>query len=137
MELRPHGRLLKANSMPSKILACTKGTDGYKLTVHLDLTKVDEDTGEPQAEYVKEWTWGLPQRSEKPLHPKGGHEESGAFHHAAHTQHGKDLTEKQYLEGIFALLPEMVELELHRIEGTSHHDQHRQIVKTLHGKVID
>lgn len=122
--------------MPSQIIACTKSTDGYRVTVHLDTSKVDKEFGSPLPEYVRQWTWGLPQPSEKPLHENGGHAENGEFHHACHTQHGQDMTEQQFLENIMAMLPQMVENELHQMNGSTHHRARLKVVKALHGKEI-
>jgi hypothetical protein len=131
--------------MPSKILSCTKGADGYRVRVHLDTDRLvsEEEAasilckpGDPHPKAVCEWTWGLPQKAEQPLHKNGGHAQNGEFHHAAHTQHGKDITEQQYLENIFAMLPEMIEREVLAMEVKTHHDKKREVVPHLHGKEI-
>ena len=123
--------------MAAKILSVKRDTGGYHVRVHLDTDQIDE-AGQPLEEWTHEWTWGLPQPTpeDKPLHPDGGHGPGGAFHVACHTQHGKDLTEDEYLDNILAGLPEQVELELHRRRGTSHHQQRQIALLHLEGKEI-
>jgi hypothetical protein len=131
--------------MPSKIIEAHKATNGYHFLIHLDTEKltveVDADghqvaTDQPHPDWLHEVTFGPLQPSLLPLHENGGHHESGAFHHACVTQHGKDLTEEEYLANIEAQLPGMIELEIHRRLGTSPHHATREKLAALHGKEL-
>lgn len=127
--------------MPSKILEAHKATNGYHFLIHLDTGRVipdleNEATPIPDPAWLHEITFGPLQPSDKPFHEKGGHDETGAFHHHCVTQHGKDMTEEEYLRNIEDQLPGMIELELHRRLGTTHHHAAREVISGLHGKEL-
>jgi len=110
--------------MAFKIISCTKGNDGYRFRVHLDVSKPDSN------QWVQGWTWGLPQKATM---PQGS---DGAFYEVCHTQHGKDMTEEQYLKNIEDGLPGLVEIELHRRLGTNPHDASHKPIGSIEGKVV-
>lgn len=131
--------------MPSKILKATKAPNGYHFLIWLDTDRVkvevDEDGGEiinqePDPAWLYDLHFGPLQPSLLPLHKNGGHNEKGEFLHACTTQHGKDLTEEDYLKNIMEQIPHQVELELHRRNGTSHHDRDQQVLEQLQGREI-
>jgi hypothetical protein len=131
--------------MPSRILQAHKAPNGFHFLIHLDTetfaVAVDADgnetvTDQPHPDWLHEITFGPLQPSLHPLHENGGHHESGAFHHACVTQHGKDLTEEEYLANITEQLPGMIELELRRRQGTTHHHAAREMLPDLHGKEL-
>lgn len=110
--------------MPAKILSATKEADGYHFKVLLDTTKVSLTdnlaagilAGEPDPAWIKEWTWGFCDHLE---------------------QHGKPLSETDYLANIEAMLPGMIEQELKQRGAAPAAPTAAKPIKSLHGKEIN
>lgn len=128
--------------MPARIIGAHKRTDGYHFQVHLDTEKVVPDPDRegdfvPDPAWVHDIHFGPLQPSLLPLHENGGHNEKGEFLHACTTQHGRDLTEEEYLENLETQVWHQAELELHRRNGTSHHEATREVLKRFLGRELN
>lgn len=94
--------------MTHEVLEFTQHPAGYRLRVHLDRARKQED-GSPDPAWVHEWSFAN-------LHPE------------IHTQHGKPLTEKQFLANVLEELPRMVEVALRERGHAPSHSPGRSVL---------
>lgn len=112
--------------MPAKIIHATKDAQGYHFLVHLDteMTVPSHEAhehslaeGSPHPNFVRKWDFGN-------LTP------------GVHVQHGKDMTEAQYLTSIESMLKEQIDLECQGIRFYRPAPKVHTLVESLHGKEI-